>query len=54
VLTLAPEKFAALSAAADKAGVAVIEIGRITTGQGAHFIRDGKTLTFVRPSYSHF
>ncbi len=54
VLTLAPEKLSAFRAAAEKAGVAVTEIGRIAAGQGARFIRDGKPLTFARPSYSHF
>jgi thiamine-monophosphate kinase len=53
-LTLAPEKLAVFRAAADKAGVAVTEIGRITAGEGARFIRDGKPLAFTRPSYSHF
>ena len=54
VLTLAPEKFPAFCAAAEAAGVAVTEIGRVTAGKGAHFVRDGKALTFKRPSYSHF
>ena len=54
MLTLAPEKLAAFRAEADKAGVAVTEIGRIVAGEGARFIRDGKPLTFARPSYSHF
>jgi thiamine-monophosphate kinase len=54
VLTLAPEKFAALRAAAQAAGVAVTEIGRVTAGQGARFLRDGKALSFAQPSYSHF
>jgi thiamine-monophosphate kinase len=54
VLTLAPEKLAAFRAAAKKAGVAATEIGRIAAGQGARFVRDGKPLTFARPSYSHF
>jgi thiamine-monophosphate kinase len=54
VLTLAPDKFAALSTAAQQAGVAVTEIGRMTAGEGARFVHDGKTLSFVRPSYSHF
>jgi thiamine-monophosphate kinase len=54
LLTIAPEKLAAFRAAAQKAGVAVTEIGRVTAGQGARFMRDGKTLTFARPSYSHF
>ncbi len=54
VLTLAPEKLAAFRAEAEKAGVVVTEIGRITAGQGARFMRDGKALSFARPSYSHF
>jgi thiamine-monophosphate kinase len=54
VLTLAPEKLPAFRAEAAKAGVAVTEIGRITAGQGARFIRDGQPLSFARPSYSHF
>jgi thiamine-monophosphate kinase len=54
VLTLAPEKLGAFRAAAEKAGVAATEIGRVTTGHGAHFMRDGKALSFARPSYSHF
>lgn len=54
LLTLAPEKLAAFRAAADKAGIAVTEIGRIKTGQGARFNHHGKLLTFLRPSYSHF
>jgi len=54
VLTLEPEKFAAFRAEAQKVGVAATEIGRVTSGQGARFLRDGKALTFARPSYSHF
>jgi thiamine-monophosphate kinase len=54
LLTLAPDKLAAFSAEAKKAGVAVAEIGRIAAGQGARFLRDGKPLVFARPSYSHF
>ena len=54
VLTLAADKIAAFRAAAHAAGVAVTEIGRIAAGEGARFVRDGKTLTFARPSYSHF
>jgi thiamine-monophosphate kinase len=54
VLTLAPDKFAALRSAAQQAGVAVTEIGRMTAGEGARLVHDGKTLSFVRPSYSHF
>jgi thiamine-monophosphate kinase len=54
VLTLASEKLAAFRAEADKAGVAVTEIGRIMAGEGARFVRDGKPLAFARSSYSHF
>jgi thiamine-monophosphate kinase len=54
VLTLAPDKLVALRTAAHRAGVAVTEIGRIAAGEGARFIRDGKALSFARPSYSHF
>jgi thiamine-monophosphate kinase len=54
VLTLKPEKLSTFFAAADTAGVAVTEIGRIMAGEGARFIRDGKPLAFERSSYSHF
>ncbi|HZC56362.1 MAG TPA: thiamine-phosphate kinase [Xanthobacteraceae bacterium] len=54
VLTLAPEKLGAFRVDAQKAGVAMTEIGRIAAGQGARFMRDGKPLAFARPSYSHF
>ncbi len=54
LLTLSPEKLPAFRAAAAATGVAVTEIGRVTAGQGARFIHDGKTLSFARPSYSHF
>jgi thiamine-monophosphate kinase len=54
LLTLAPDKLAGFSAAANKTGVGVTEIGRVTAGQGARFLRDGKPLTFARASYSHF
>ena len=54
ILTLAPDKFAALRTAAHQAGVAVSEIGRMTAGEGARFLHGGKTLNFARPSYSHF
>jgi thiamine-monophosphate kinase len=54
VLTLAPDKFAAMRTAAHQAGVAVTEIGRMTAGEGARFLHEGKTLSFARPSYSHF
>jgi thiamine-monophosphate kinase len=54
LLTLAPEKLGTFRAAAAKAGVAATEIGRVTAGQGTRFVRDGKALSFARPSYSHF
>jgi thiamine-monophosphate kinase len=54
ILTLAPEKLAAFRAAADAAGVPVTEIGRVTGGEGARFVQNGKALTFARSSYSHF
>jgi thiamine-monophosphate kinase len=54
VLTLAPDKLAVFRAAAEAAGVAVTEIGRVEAGEGARFIHQGKPLTFARPSYSHF
>jgi thiamine-monophosphate kinase len=54
ILTLAPDKFAALRTAAHQAGVAVTEIGRMVTGEGARFLLESKTLSFARPSYSHF
>ncbi len=54
LLTLAADKLDVFRAAATKAGVAITEIGYMTAGQGARFIRGGKTLTFARPSYSHF
>ena len=54
VLTLAPAKLNAFRTAADAAGVAAAEIGRITAGEGARFLQDGRTLTFARTSYSHF
>ncbi|HUI11844.1 MAG TPA: thiamine-phosphate kinase [Xanthobacteraceae bacterium] len=54
VLTLPPEKFAAFRAEAENAGVAATEIGRVTSGQGARFLKDGNALAFAQPSYSHF
>jgi thiamine-monophosphate kinase len=54
VLMLAGEKLAAFRTAAHSAGVAVTEIGRIAAGEGARFLHEGKTLSFARPSYSHF
>ena len=54
VLTLKPDQVGAFCAAAQQAGVAATEIGRVSEGQGVRFVRDGKPLTFARPSYSHF
>jgi thiamine-monophosphate kinase len=54
LLTLPPERFDAFGAVAQEAKVKVSEIGRIAAGEGARFIRDGKPLTFAKPSYSHF
>ena len=54
VVTLAAKKLRAFNAAAQQAGVATTEIGRVTEGQGARFVRDGKALSFARSSYSHF
>ncbi|MGB6535060.1 MAG: thiamine-phosphate kinase [Xanthobacteraceae bacterium] len=54
VLTLAPEKLSAFRAAAASSDVAVTEIGRLTSGEGARFMRDGEALNFSSPSYSHF
>jgi len=54
LLTLPAERLAVFCSAADSAGVAVSEIGRVVAGEGARFLRDGKTLEFERPSFSHF
>jgi thiamine-monophosphate kinase len=54
LLTLPPQRLEAFRTAAQLADVNVTEIGRIAAGEGALFIRDGKPLTFARPSYSHF
>ncbi len=54
VLTLAPGKRDAFQAAAQAAGVAATEIGRVSAGEGARFLHGGKALTFAQPSYSHF
>jgi len=54
VATIAPPQLAAFRAAAQVAGVAISEIGRIEAGEGAHFTREGTRLAFARPSYSHF
>jgi thiamine-monophosphate kinase len=54
VSTVAPEKLAAFRAAAEAAGVAVTEIGRVRAGEGTRFTQHGKALSFARASYSHF
>jgi len=54
VLTLPPERVAAFSVAAERAGVAISVIGCIVSGEGARFIRNGNELKFDRPSFSHF
>jgi thiamine-monophosphate kinase len=54
VLTLPPQNLSAFQVSAHAAGVAAAEIGRLTEGEGAHFIRDGNPLDLARPSYSHF
>lgn len=54
VLTIPPAKLGTFRAAAEKTGIEVTEIGGVSAGQGARFLRDGKALSFARPSYSHF
>jgi len=55
VCTVPPGKAAAFRAAAQKAQVAVSEIGQIGAGAGARFIGgDGQALSFQRASFSHF
>jgi thiamine-monophosphate kinase len=54
LLTLPAAKFNAFRAAAQSAGVPVINIGQVMTGQGVRFVRDGKALSFAQASYSHF
>jgi thiamine-monophosphate kinase len=54
VLTLPTHKLAAFRAAAEAAGVATAEIGRIQAGEGTRLLQDGKPLVFTRASYSHF
>ena len=54
--TVAPGRVAAFRADSAEAGVAVSEIGKIVVGDlPPRFINpNGKPLTFLRPSYSHF
>jgi thiamine-monophosphate kinase len=54
VLTLPAAKFDAFRAAAENAGVPVTRIGQVVSGEGVRFLREGKVLSFARPSYSHF
>jgi thiamine-monophosphate kinase len=54
LLTLPPKRLDAFRAASQKADVEITEIGRIAAGEGARFMKEGKVLTFARPSYSHF
>jgi len=52
--TLPPLKFDAFRTAAAEAGVAVAQIGQVTSGQGVLFRHGGKVLSFARPAYAHF
>ena len=53
--TVPPGRLSAFRAAADKAGIAVFDIGVISAGEGApHFVQDGRLLNFARRSFSHF
>ena len=54
ILTLPAAQLADFQATAKAVGVAVSEIGRIVSGEGARFLHDGKTLAFAQPSFSHF
>jgi thiamine-monophosphate kinase len=54
VLTFPSDRIEAFRAEAERARVVVTEIGRVIAGQGARFLRDGRVLSFARPSYSHF
>jgi thiamine-monophosphate kinase len=54
LLTVPAERLVSFRSAAEAAGVAVSEIGVAVAGQGARFVRDGETLAFTRPSFSHF
>jgi thiamine-monophosphate kinase len=54
VLTLAPQRFDAFRAAAQKADVEITDIGRVVAGEGAQFLRNGNALAFAHRSYSHF
>jgi thiamine-monophosphate kinase len=54
ILTVPQAKLQAFQASARAAQVTVTEIGRMRAGDGANFTRDGKTLVFARPAFSHF
>jgi thiamine-monophosphate kinase len=54
VLTLPADRRDGFYRAADDAGIAVTEIGRVTAGQGTRFLHDGEPLALPRRSYSHF
>jgi thiamine-monophosphate kinase len=55
VATIPQAKFKSFNAAAWRAGVPVTEIGTISAGKTVGFRRlDGRRMTFVQASYSHF
>jgi thiamine-monophosphate kinase len=55
IATISPRKLKSFLAAARRARVSVTEIGRITSGSGAHFFGpDKRQLRFARASFSHF
>jgi thiamine-monophosphate kinase len=55
VCTVPADKLVDFQAAAKAADVPVTEIGRITQGEGTHFIgENGEPLAFKRASFSHF
>jgi thiamine-monophosphate kinase len=56
ICTVADAKLDAFRVAAQETGVAVAAVGRVREGTGApHFFdAEGRALTFVRQSFSHF
>lgn len=55
VCTVSPSKIDAFHAATRNAGLPLATIGEVTAGEGVTFAgRDGKPLSFDRPSFSHF
>lgn len=54
LVTLPAERLASFRSAAEVAGVAMSEIGRVVAGEGARFMRAGEEMKFDRPSFSHF